>query len=311
MKQVILFSTFLILVFGCVPKKKYEELLRQKLALETDKAACETKFDSLMKVKSQLLADTSRLFDHLKDTEKRLGTEEDKTSELRDDLKNTIEKLNKETGHFTGTLASKQKMLDDLEANLQSAKKQNDALAMSLAEREKRVQELQRIMDEKDKKVNELKNKISNALLSFKDNDLTVTMKNGKVYVSLAEQLLFKSASTTVDKKGAEALKKLSSVLKEQTDVNVMVEGHTDDVPLQKGYMGMNDNWDLSVLRATSIIRILTSEGVQPQKLTPSGKGEFSPIAPEKTDEARQKNRRTEIIITPKLDEIFKILENN
>lgn len=310
--KIILFISFaLLLVVGCVPKKKYEELLRQKLALEADKADCISRFDSLNKVKAQLLSDTTRLFAGLTDTQTLLGAEKGKNEALRAELKKVIDKLNKETGQFTGTLASKQKMLDDLETNLSEAKKKNDELAANLAEREKRVQELQKIMDDKDKKVSELKNKISNALLSFKDNDLTVTLKNGKVYVSLAEQLLFKSGSTTVDKKGVEALKKLSNVLKEQADVNVMVEGHTDDVPIQKGYMGMNDNWDLSVLRATSIIRILTSEGVQPQKLTPCGKGEFSPIATEKTDASRQKNRRTEIIITPKLDEIFKILENN
>ena len=308
MKKTLFVYFALLLIVGCVPKKKYEELLRQKLALEADKADCISRFDSLSKVKARLLADTSRLFSGLTETKGLLGEEKGKNESLRAELKKMIDKLNKETGQFTGTLASKQKMLDDLETNLSEAKKKNDELAANLAEREKRVQELQKIMDDK---VSELKNKISNALLSFKDNDLTVTLKNGKVYVSLAEQLLFKSGSTTVDKKGAEALKKLSTVLKEQADVNVMVEGHTDDVPIQKGSMGMSDNWDLSVLRATSIVRILTSEGVQPQKLTPCGKGEFSPIATEKTDASRQKNRRTEIIITPKLDEIFKILENN
>ena len=311
MKNILFLYFALLSVVGCVPKKKYEELLRQKLTLEADKADCVSRFDSLNKVKDQLLSDTSRLFSGLTDTQTLLAAEKGKNEALRAELKKVIDKLNKETGQFTGTLASKQKMLDDMESNLSEAKRKNDELAANLAEREKRVQELQKIMDDKDKKVSELKNKISNALLSFKDNDLTVTLKNGKVYVSLAEQLLFKSGSSTVDKKGADALKKLSTVLKEQTDVNIMVEGHTDDVPIQKGYMGMTDNWDLSVLRATSIVRILTTEGVPPQKLTPSGKGEFSPISTEKTDASRQKNRRTEIIITPKLDEIFKILENN
>lgn len=297
MKTKLFLSLAFLAFFGCVSKKKYDELLRKKLSLDADKAACESQFDSLNKVKNRLLQDTTRLFSLL-------GDKSSEATQLRKDLKDLHDKSTKEAGFLTGSLADKQRAL-------LIAKRQNDSLAANLAEREKKVQELQRILDEKDRKVADLKNKISNALLSFKDNDLTVTVKNGKVYVSLAEQLLFKSASTDVDKKGAEALKKLAAVLKDQNDVNVMVEGHTDDVPLQKGYHGMNDNWDLSVLRATSIVRLLTSEGVQPQKLTPSGHGEFSPVDPAKTTAARTKNRRTEIIITPKLDEIFKILETN
>lgn len=297
MKTKLLLSLAFLALFSCVSKKKYDELLRKKLSLDAEKATCESQFDSLNKVKNKLLEDTTRLYSLL-------GDKSAEANQLRKDLKDLHDKSTKESVFLSGSLADKQKAL-------LIAKRQNDSLAANLAEREKKVQELQRILDEKDRKVADLKNKISNALLSFKDNDLTVTVKNGKVYVSLAEQLLFKSASTDVDKKGAEALKKLASVLKDQNDVNVMVEGHTDDVPLQKGYHGMNDNWDLSVLRATSIVRLLTSEGVQPQKLTPSGHGEFSPVDPAKTAAARTKNRRTEIIITPKLDEIFKILENN
>ncbi|MBC7388436.1 MAG: OmpA family protein [Opitutaceae bacterium] len=311
MKKIACFIFITICYFSCVSKKKYDELLKHKLALEVDKAACENNYDSLLRAKNQLINDSVRLYAKLKNTEHLLDEEEDRAAELRSDIRHLIDKSTKETGQLTGSLADKQKQLAEIEKNLQDAKRQNDQLAASLAEREKKIQELQKVLDDKDKKVNDLKNKISNALLSFKDADLTVSVKNGKVYVSLAEQLLFKSASTTVDKKGAEALKKLAQVLKEQNEVNVMVEGHTDDVPLQKGYMGMNDNWDLSVLRATSIVRLLTSEGVQPQKLTPSGKGEFSPVAEGKNEASRTKNRRTEIIITPKLDEIFRILENN
>jgi chemotaxis protein MotB len=127
--------------------------------------------------------------------------------------------------------------------------------------------------------------------------------------VSLAEQLLFNSGSTKVDPKGVDALKKLAAVLKEQQDVNVLVEGHTDDVPIARGTVGMQDNWDLSVLRATEITRILANAGVDPQRVTPSGRSKFVPLDEATTKEARQKNRRTEIILTPKLDELFQILE--
>lgn len=166
-------------------------------------------------------------------------------------------------------------------------------------------------MAAKDKAVNDLKNSISNALLNFKENDLTVNVKNGKVYVSLAEQLLFASGSTEVDAKGVSALQQLAKAIKDQRDINIMVEGHTDNVPISKKTTYMQDNWDLSVMRATAITKILTKAGLAPAQVTAAGKGEFSPLAPNTTPQSKQKNRRTEIIITPNLDELFKILGTN
>ena len=151
---------------------------------------------------------------------------------------------------------------------------------------------------------------MSKALLSFNDSDLQVKLKDGKVYVSLSEQLLFKSGSTKVDPKGQDALKKLATVLQEQRDVNVVVEGHTDDVPISRGTAGMQDNWDLSVLRATEIARLLTTSGVTPERVTASGRSKYVPVDVATTPVARQAmNRRTEIILTPKLDELFQILD--
>jgi len=193
--------------------------------------------------------------------------------------------------------------------NLNMSKSQIDRLNADLKAREQRLAELQRILDEKDKAVADLRNRVSKALLGFNDKDLTINVRNGKVYVSLAEQLLFKSGSTKVDPKGADALKKLAAALQGQQDVNVLVEGHTDDVPIARGTVGMQDNWDLSVLRATEITRILTNSGLDPKRVTPSGRSEYVPVDEGKTSEARQKNRRTEIILTPKLDELFQILE--
>ncbi|MEQ8425777.1 MAG: OmpA family protein, partial [Cyclobacteriaceae bacterium] len=187
----------------------------------------------------------------------------------------------------------------------------NDSLSVSLEEREKKVKELEQVLANKDKAVQDLKNRISNALLNFKENDLTVNIKNGKVYVSLAEQLLFRSGSVEVDSKGVTALQQLAKALKDQKDIHVMVEGHTDNVPISRKSPYMQDNWDLSVMRATSITKILTNGGVSPSQITASGKGEFSPLAPNTNAENKQKNRRTEIIITPNLDELFKILEVN
>lgn len=189
----------------------------------------------------------------------------------------------------------------------------NNALSQKeqeLAQREARVKELEGILSRKDSAVNALKKRITDALLGFDKSDLTVTNKNGKIYVSLAEKLLFRSGSTVVDPKGVDALHKLSSVLKKDPDIHVMVEGHTDDVPLH-GTGAMKDNWDLSVLRATSITRILADDGVAPQQITAAGRSKFVPVAGNDTPEGRALNRRTEIILTPKLDELFKILETD
>jgi chemotaxis protein MotB len=130
--------------------------------------------------------------------------------------------------------------------------------------------------------------------------------------VSLEERLLFASGSTNVDAKGIDALKKLAKVLEQNTDINVLIEGHTDNVPFNSAGGGIKDNWDLSVLRATSIVKIIaTSAKVDPTRLTAAGRGEFSPIDPANNAEARKKNRRTEIILTPKLDELLKVLNSN
>jgi chemotaxis protein MotB len=157
--------------------------------------------------------------------------------------------------------------------------------------------------------VGTLRKKVADALLGFENQGLTVTQKNGKVYVSLDEKLLFKSGSTVVDPKGVSALKKLADVLEQNPEINVMIEGHTDDVPVMNG-SAYKDNWDLSALRATSIVRILLEgSSINPQRLTTAGRSQYLPVDPAKTAEARQKNRRTEIILSPKLDELYKLVE--
>jgi chemotaxis protein MotB len=157
--------------------------------------------------------------------------------------------------------------------------------------------------------VNALKASIQKALLGFKNQGLTVEVRNGKVYVSMEEKLLFKSGSIEVDPKGQQALLELAKALNQNKEVSILVEGHTDNVPMKSPTI--KDNLDLSVLRATSISRILTSKGaVDPKRVMSAGRGEHFPIDPADTPEARAKNRRTEIILTPKLDELLSILGN-
>ncbi|MGI4835052.1 MAG: OmpA family protein [Janthinobacterium lividum] len=185
------------------------------------------------------------------------------------------------------------------------------ATEQDLAGKNARVAELQRVLDEKEAATNALRKKVADALLGFNAQDLQVNVKNGKVYVSLSEQLLFKSGSTKVDPKGQDALVKLSNALKDNKDINVLVEGHTDNVPIKGVVNGAKDNWDLSVLRATEITRLLTSAGLDPAQVTPSGRGQYMPVAANDTPQDKALNRRTDIILTPKLDELFSILNNN
>ena len=184
-------------------------------------------------------------------------------------------------------------------------------MAAALKQREARVNELEAIIKQKDQATADLKKKLSDALTAFEGKGLTITQKNGKVYVSMDESLLFASGKTNVEPKGVEALKNVAKVLEQNADINVMVEGHTDDVPM-KGAGEIKDNWDLSVIRATSVTKImLGAANIDPKRITSAGRGEFFPLDPAKTPEARKKNRRTELILTPKLDELLKVLGNN
>ena len=180
----------------------------------------------------------------------------------------------------------------------------------SLAEKEARLNELQAILDQKDAEVKALKNKVANALKGFEDMGLTIYEKNGKVYVSLDEKLLFASGSWDIDSRGKEALTELGKVLANDANINVVIEGHTDNVPY-RGSNNVKDNWDLSVMRATAVVKeLLKNDEINPQRITASGRSEYLPIDPENSKEARAKNRRTEIILTPKLDELFQIIDN-
>lgn len=297
-----------------VTKRKYDDMLAQKVKTEGELA---DKSDQLTKAQNQLKDLTEKLT-KLKSDTTALGEQKRSSSQKLTDLNKEYDQLNayyknllNNSGKLNRDLTQNREQLFAIQENLDKTRKLNDSLGTSLAEREKKVKELEMILSNKDKAVQDLKNKISNALLNFKENDLTVNVKNGKVYVSLAEQLLFGSGSIEVDAKGVGALQQLSKAIKDQKDIQIMVEGHTDNVPIGKKSQYMQDNWDLSVMRATSITKILTKAGVSANQITASGKGEYSPLVANTSDQNKQKNRRTEIIITPNLDELFKILGTN
>ena len=224
--------------------------------------------------------------------------------ELLSNSGNRNQNLIKQLGEKEQALAEKKRVLDE-QANRLSG------LEKALKSREARVSELESIIDKQDQKVGALKDKLSKALLGFSEGELSVDVKDGKVYVSLSNKLLFKSGSIEVDPKGVTALDKLAAALSSNKDIYVMIEGHTDTDKLV-GKSAIKDNWDLSVLRATSIVRILTKGNrLDPKRVTPAGRGEFIPVASNETTDGKGKNRRTEIIITPDLGELFQLLEAN
>lgn len=315
MKKLLLLTIVSFFLTSCiVSKKKFDDMLAQKVKTESELNDKTTELDALNKNYSklegdfnQLKKDTLDLGSSLRQNQKKLAgleAEHDQLNLMYKNLLNNSGKLNRD-------LTQQQQQLLTIQQNLEKTRRENDSLSTSLAEREKKVNELEQVLANKDKAVQDLKARISNALLNFKESDLTVKVKNGKVYVSLAEQLLFGSGSIDVDKKGVGALQQLAKALKDQKDITIMVEGHTDNVPISKKSAYMQDNWDLSVMRATSITKILVNGGVSPKQIVPAGKGEYTPLVANDTAQNKQKNRRTEIIITPDLDELFKILETN
>ena len=217
-----------------------------------------------------------------------------KNNALQEDYNNLIDKNLSQTDQFNKALQAKTEELNNKEK--------------LLSEREKALEEMQSIIARQDSITRRLNSILRNALLGFNSDELSVEIINGKVYVSLSDKLLFKSGSSTVEGKGKEALKVLADVLNKNTDIDILVEGHTDNVPIKTAVY--KDNWDLSVARATSIVRILTLDyKIEPTRITASGRGEYFPKASNETAEGRARNRRTEIILSPKLEEIMQLIK--
>lgn len=231
-----------------------------------------------------------------------------------------VDKLQKENANVLNQLITcnaQVKNLTDEKASLQNENSlvENDlkALAsrskMTIADQTRRLNTLQDMIQKQKDIMTRLQNSIAEALMNYKTDELSVYIKNGNVYVSMEEKLLFKSGSDVVDPKGKEALKSLAAVLNNTRDVSVMIEGHTDNIPIKTKLF--EDNWDLSTARATSIVRILTKDyGFASERITASGKGQFQPVKSNETPEGRSGNRRTEVILSPDLKDLFELLYN-
>jgi chemotaxis protein MotB len=322
---------------SCVPQRKLEECQDKQKACENELSALKTTSQAneakVKEMTEQIVRDTKDIEGLKRDTNvmgtnyRILTVKYDKLNQLNEELMNKLSSLlsnsEKDNAKLSSDLQTTQAQLlkkqDELNAlsiqlNALSAQlgkqKQNlDSLSTQLQLREKRVNELEDVLKQKDDAAAALKKKLSDALYNFEGKGLTITQKNGKIYVSMDESLLFASGKTAVEPKGIEALKNVAKVLDQNADINIMVEGHTDDVPMH-GNGDIKDNWDLSVMRATSVTKIIlqSSPGIDPKRISAAGRGEFFPLDPAKTADARKKNRRTEIILTPKLDELLKVL---
>jgi len=331
-KQSIIAILCAGVLFSCVPARKYEELKSKQTACFEENNTLKSQNQELEEKNKELFASTEKMrkekegMEHeIKVLEKSLDQMTknydnvnatyhlllDKNNELLAGNKSATEQLMKQLQKTQEELQAQEDALRALEGTLQKKETTLNKLTEELQAREKRVNELESLISRQDSMVNALKNKVKEALLGFENNGLTIEQKNGKVYVSLDESLLFASGSYSVGERGIDALKKLAKVLEQNQEINVLVEGHTDNVPL-KGSGDIKDNWDLSVKRATSVVKIITENSkTNPKRLTAAGRGEYFPLDLTNTPEGRKKNRRIEVILTPKLDELFELLETN
>jgi chemotaxis protein MotB len=323
-----LFFVFLvtgILLASCVTKQKYtecttdlanceterKELFAQKLDLDNKITELEVQRGKMQAQIRQLEADTNLLGRLSREMNENYASLQANYDDLSSAYKTMSAGSKKEAETMLEQLRDAQRKLDEKEKEIKSLMTDLDKKSLDLEEKNTKLIELQSILSKKDADVQALKDKIKSALVGFEGSGLQVMEKNGKVYVSMEEKLLFASGKFSVDAKGEAALKELAKILETDKDINVMVEGHTDNVPFSAASAAqIRDNWDLSVMRATTIVKTILKYGdINPNRLTASGRGEYIPLDTADTKEARAKNRRTEIILTPKLDALFEILE--
>ncbi len=238
---------------------------------------------------------------------KKYAVSEAKVDKLKNDSVAAQGKLKECNTNVTNLYADKTYLLNEY------ALVQNDLASLTsesktiIADQSKRLKSLQNNLQAQKDVMEKLKNTIADALMNYKADELTVQIKDGNVYVSLAEKLLFKSGSDNVDPKGKKAIKSLIDVIKSTKDITVLIEGHTDNVPIKTTQF--KDNWELSTARASSIVRIMTTEyGFESSRITASGKSQFHPIQTNATVDGRAANRRTEIILSPNLNELYDLL---
>jgi chemotaxis protein MotB len=280
-------ASFMLLLAACVPLKKFNASQQALSSARYDSSLLANKVSNLQAAMAKSNADNQHQIDSL--------------SGLLNDARNQIADLTK-------TINDQKHQIDDLTTDAANRQALLSKSKQDLISQQAKLEHLQELMDKQKKAIEDIRQKMTNALVGFNSNELSVSIKNGKVYVSLQENLLFPSGSAVVNPKGKEALSKLATVLNQNPDITVDIEGHTDSIPIHAKYQ---DNWDLSLARAASIVRILTGDyKVDPTRVIASGHSQYDPVQPNSTPEGRQLNRRTDIILSPRLDELYKLLQS-
>jgi len=316
-KRISLLVLTIILITSCVSPKVYKDLEDKYADLKRENKKLSADYEDFLKSKNEAQNGLKKLqgqYDEAISQRDKLQSDYTATKTSLDNLKASYNALEKNSSSEISKNAQKNReLLAQLEAKEQALATENarlKTLKLELEARSNRVQELENVIVAKDVKMNQLKDAISKALVNFEGKGLTVEQRDGKVYVSMENKLLFNSGSWAVGLEGKKAVNQLGSVLANNPDIAVLIEGHTDNVPYT-GTGQVKGNWDLSTKRATAIVEILrNNKNISPENLTAAGRGEFAPIASNSTSEGKYKNRRIEVILTPKLDEISKLLND-
>ena len=329
-KSILYLSAILFLVSSCVAPKIHNSLLSEHETANNKLSASEKKVlqlnNDLEEKEGEILILETQLSELRNDSVqngKALTILQDKYNELSDtydlltsknsrymaDKAKETKKLLEQLEQAQTALFEKEDELNNLSNSLGVKEEELKLAEQELSARSIRVTELETIIYMKDSMVTALKKSISKALIGLEGEGLTIEKRNGKVYISLEEDLLFASGKYVVNSGGVTALNKLATALSTQTDLEILVEGHTDNIPLSgKGLV--KDNWDLSVMRATNVVKVLTkNQSLNPLQLTAAGRAEFVPIASNETKQGRSSNRRIEMILSPNLDDLFDLLE--
>jgi len=316
-RKTLLLILTVSLFTACVSPKVYRDLEDKYADLKREHKKLSNDYEDLLKSKNDAQNNLNKLqkqYDEAIAQHNNLQGDYNATKSSLDNLKASYDALEKNSSSEIAKNAQKNReLLAQLEVKEQALAAENERLKnlkKELDARSNRVQELERVIAAKDAKMNQLKNAISKALTNFEGKGLTVEQRDGKVYVSMENKLLFSSGSWAVGSEGRKAVNQLGNVLANNPDIAILIEGHTDNVPY-KGSGQLSGNWDLSTKRATAIVNILReNSSINPENLTAAGRGEFAPVASNDTPEGRAKNRRIEVILTPKLDEITKLLND-
>jgi len=312
-KKIIVLVLIAATLNACVSKKVYQELESKYNRIRSLNSKLIEEKDDLLVIKNGLQAELKKLqheyeqlLDEKKSLEDALVSYQNNYTKLDEAYKALASKSSKK---MADQALKNKELLTQLELKEQKLAEESRRLKnlqYELDKRSSQIEELQQLIAAKEAKMQQLKNTISNALHNFEGKGLTVVHKNGKIYVPMENKLLFNSGSWAVGSEGKNAVQQLAGVLSKNTDINVLIEGHTDNVP----YNGATliDNWDLSVKRATAIVRILENNGVNPMQITAAGRSKYLPIENNETKTGKAKNRRIEIILAPNLDQISKLL---